>query len=102
MWKHGSAASVTHAPQWTLDDALLVWVARDVYRVKAFGYGVVLLLLGADWLVLTHALGIVWGTVMVVVHAGLLSGAWRLLRWCVGRLVWGCGRLLRRALPGSH
>jgi hypothetical protein len=67
-----------------LDDALVFWRAREVHRVQCFFYGLGCLLLLMDWLVLTHVLGGVWGTLMVAFHVVVFWGLWRVLCWVVG------------------
>jgi hypothetical protein len=67
-----------------LDDALVFWRAREVHRVQCFFYGLGLLLLLMDWLVLTRVLGGFWGTLMVAFHVVVFWVLWRVLCWVAG------------------
>jgi hypothetical protein len=75
----------------TFRDAMLMWHAWEVYRIKRFVSGILTALLVMDWCGATMLLGVVGGTLVVGVHGSIAWGVWRGLRW----LVRTCSRRLR-------
>jgi hypothetical protein len=55
--------------------------------VQCFFYGLGFLLLLMDWVVVTHALGGFWGTLLVAFHVMVFWMLWRVLCWVVGWMV---------------
>jgi hypothetical protein len=78
-----------------LDDALVIWRAREVHRVLCFFYGLAFVLFLLDWLTLMVALGGFWGTLMVAFHVAMFWGLWRLLCWVVGWLMRRASTMVR-------
>ena len=88
------------SPRLTLDDALVIWRAREVHRVQCFFYGLGFLLLLMDWVVVTHALGGFWGTLLVAFHVVVFWTLWRVLCWVVGWLLRRASSMYRWLLVG--
>ena len=77
----------------TFRDAMLIWHAWEVYRIKRLCAGVLTVLLLLDWGGATMKLGVVGGTLVAGVHASIAWGIWRGLRWLAKESILWTSRL---------